>query len=167
MTQITPSQWNDNVFDRIGKDWMLITAGTKENCNTMTASYGGMGILFSKTVAHIYIRPQRHTYNFTENNDYFSLCFFNGETYRKELQYCGRTSGRDENKFEHCGFTVNEIDEIPYIEQANLIILCKKVYATDLDKGIFYDETIKEKCYPDGDTHRMYVGEILKIIEKR
>ncbi|MBQ6947370.1 MAG: flavin reductase family protein, partial [Clostridia bacterium] len=67
MKTISPQQWNDNLFDRIGKDWMLITAGTAENCNTMTASYGGFGILFSKTVAHIYVRPQRHTYSFIEN----------------------------------------------------------------------------------------------------
>lgn len=166
MKIIEPNNWNDNIFNRIGKDWMLITAGTKDNCNTMTASYGGFGILFSKTVAHIYVRPQRHTYSFIENTDGFSLSFFNGEKYRNELQYCGRTSGRDEDKFAHCGFTITEIDNIPCIEQADITILCKKIYAADIDKGIFYDQDIIKKCYPDGDTHRMYVGEILKILQK-
>ena len=166
MNVLEPNQWNDNIFDRIGKDWMLITAGTKNNCNTMTASYGGFGILFSKNVAHIYVRPHRHTYNFLENSDSFSLSFFDGEKYRKELQYCGRTSGRDENKIQKCNFTAIEIDKIPCIEQANIIVLCKKIYATDIDKGIFYDDSNLQKCYPDGDTHRMYVGEILKIIQK-
>ena len=166
MKIIEPYHWNDNIFQRIGKDWMLITAGTKENCNTMTASYGGFGILFSKPVAHIYIRPHRHTYLFTENADHFSLCFFNDDQYRKELQYCGKVSGRDENKFEHCKFTVEEMDGIPYIKQADLIVFCKKIYSCDIDKGDFYDKEIIEKCYPQGDTHRMYVGEILKIVEK-
>ena len=166
MKTISPQQWNDNLFDRIGKDWMLITAGTAENCNTMTASYGGFGILFSKTVAHIYVRPQRHTYSFIENAEGFTLSFFNGETYRKELTYCGKVSGRDENKFEHCGFTIQDIDGFPCIEQADLTILCKKIYATDLDGGIFYDPQIQSSCYPDGDTHRMYVGEITKILKK-
>lgn len=166
MKNIEPTAWNDNIFKRISKDWMLITAGTKEDCNTMTASFGGFGVLFFKNVAHIYVRPQRHTYSFLENAKGYSLSFFNGEEQRKNLQYCGKVSGREENKIEHCGFTVGEAEGIPYIEQADLTILCKKLYATDLDSGIFYDETITEKCYPDGDTHRMYVGEILKIFSK-
>ena len=163
---IKPEQLNENIFKLIGEDWMLITAGTKENCNTMTASYGGFGILFSKQVAHIYVRPQRHTYSFIENATGFTLSFFNDEKYRKELQYCGRTSGKDENKFTHCGFTVTDIDGFPCIEQADITVLCKKIYATDIDSGTFYDQSIIEKCYPEGDTHRMYVGEILKIITK-
>lgn len=166
MNIISPEQWNDNLFKRIGQDWMLITAGSKESCNTMTASYGGFGILFSKTVAHIYVRPHRHTYTFLEGADGFSLSFFNGEKYRKELQYCGRISGKDEDKLAHCGFTVSDIDGIPCIDQASITVLCKKIYAADIDSGIFYDKDILSKCYPDGDTHRMYVGEILKIIEK-
>ena len=166
MNIIEPSCWNDNLFERIGKDWMLITAGNKENCNTMTASYGSFGILFSKPVAQIYVRPHRHTYSFLENSDGFSLSFFDGEKYRKELQYCGQISGKNENKIAHCGFTINEIDGIPCIEQANITVLCKKIYATDIDQGIFYDKSIPQKCYPDGDTHRMYVGQILKIIQK-
>ena len=166
MNIIEPSCWNDNLFERIGKDWMLITAGNKENCNTMTASYGSFGILFSKPVAQIYVRPHRHTYSFLENSDGFSLSFFDGEKYRKELQYCGQISGKNENKIANCGFTINEIDGIPCIEQANITVLCKKIYATDIDQGIFYDKSILQKCYPDGDTHRMYVGQILKIIQK-
>lgn len=166
MNIITPENWNDNIFERIGKDWMLITAGNAEHCNTMTASFGGFGVLFFKKVAHIYVRPQRHTYSFLENSDGFSLSFFNDEKYRKELQYCGRVSGKDENKLEHCGFTVNEIDGIPCIEQSDITIVCKKIYVADINKGEFYDKELEQKCYPDGDTHRMYVGEILKIITK-
>ena len=166
MNTIDPGNWNDNLFNRIGKDWMLITAGTHDKCNTMTASYGGFGILFSKTVAHIYVRPHRHTYSFLENIDGFSLSFFNDEKYRKELQYCGKISGRDENKIAHCGFSVIEIDGTPCIEQADITVLCKKIYATDINQGTFYDDSILKKCYPDGDTHRMYVGEIIKILQK-
>ena len=164
MNILTPDKWNDNIFSRIGKDWMLITAGNESAVNTMTASYGGFGILFSKTVAHIYVRPQRHTYQFLENSKTFSLSFFNEEKYRKELQYCGKVSGKDEDKITHCGFTVTTIDNTPCFEQADVTVICKKIYSTDIDSGIFYDENIPQKCYPNGDTHRMYVGEIIKII---
>lgn len=94
------------------------------------------------------------------------MSFFNGEKYRKELQYCGKISGRDEDKITHCGFSVTEIDGIPCIEQADITVLFKKIYAVDIDQGIFYDDSILKNCYPDGDTHRMYVGEIIKILQK-
>ncbi len=166
MNILKPEQWNDNIFERIGKDWMLITAGDEKNCNTMTASFGGFGVLFFKEVAHIYVRPARHTYSFLENNDGYSLSFFNNDAYREQLKYCGRVSGKDENKLKKCGFTVATADGIPYIEQADVTVICKKIYAADIENGTFYDEQIQEKCYPQGDTHRMYVGEILKIITK-
>ena len=51
--------WNDNLFSRINKDWMLVTAGNQEKCNTMTASWGGAGVLWNKPVSFIFIRPQR------------------------------------------------------------------------------------------------------------
>lgn len=73
-----------NVFSMIGDQWMLITAGTPERCNTMTASWGGLGVLWGANVATCYIRPQRYTYEFMEESEFFTLCFF-GEAYRKAL----------------------------------------------------------------------------------
>ena len=163
MKYYTPEEWNDNIFERIGKDWMLITAGSPDNCNTMTASFGGFGVLFFRKTAFIFVRPQRHTYGFLENSDRFSLSFFDGEKYRKELQYCGRVSGRDEDKIKACGFSVSELEGAPVIGEASVTVVCKKMYAVDIDKGEFYDKKAEAACYPDGDTHRMYVGEILKI----
>ena len=81
---IEPARWNDNLFVRLDKEWMLITAGDAAACNTMTASWGGFGILWHKPVATCYIRPSRLTYRFVEDNDYFSLCFF-GPAYREAL----------------------------------------------------------------------------------
>ena len=92
----------DSVFKRIGKDWMLISAadGTREN--TMTASWGCMGVLWNKPVAVCFIRPERHTYSLVENTDRLTLSFFDGG-YRDALTLCGRTSGRDEDKFARAG----------------------------------------------------------------
>ena len=49
---------DQNVFTLIGEQWTLITAGTPEHCNTMTASWGGLGVLWGADVATCYIRPQ-------------------------------------------------------------------------------------------------------------
>lgn len=64
--RIDPKELNQNVFSMIGEQWMLVTAGTAERCNTMTASWGGLGVLWGKPVATVYIRPQRYTLEFVE-----------------------------------------------------------------------------------------------------
>ena len=93
-------------FDIKTQEWMLISAA-KENgqVNTMTASWGGFGVLWNKNVAFVVIRPQRYTKEFVDNADSFSLSFL-GEKYKKELGYLGKISGRDEDKITKAGLTV-------------------------------------------------------------
>ena len=107
---IDPKQLNENVFSLIGDKWMLITAGTKENCNTMTASWGGLGVFWGAPTATCYIRPQRYTKEFVDREEYFTLAFF-GEEYRKALALCGAKSGREVDKVKECGFTVEASPE--------------------------------------------------------
>ena len=101
--KIDPKTLKENVFSLIGDQWMLITAGTPEHCNTMTASWGSLGVLWGKNVATIYIRPQRYTYEFVERSDFFTLAFF-GREYHKALALCGAKSGREVDKAKACGF---------------------------------------------------------------
>ena len=109
---------DQNVFTLIGEQWMLITAGTPEHCNTMTASWGGLGVLWGADVATCYIRPQRYTYEFIEKSDYFTLSFL-GEAYRKQLALCGAKSGREVDKVKECGFTVCAgAGNAPYFQEA-------------------------------------------------
>ena len=155
-----------NVFSLIGDQWMLITAGTAERCNTMTASWGGLGVLWQKNVATVYIRPQRYTYEFVEREPYFTLSFF-GAGHRKELALCGSKSGRDVNKLEACGFTVETgAGGAPYIAQAELVLVCRKLYWQDLDPNHFLYQEVHDE-YPGKDYHRMYIGEIEEAYRKR
>ncbi len=164
--KIYPKDFNESVFKIVGDDWMLITAGNKSKANTMTASYGCFGNLFSKDVAMIFVRPERYTYDFLENSNTFSLSFFDSE-YKDKLAYCGRISGRNENKFEKCGFSLNYAqDETPFIEQGRITIICKKIYRQNIEKECFTDMSPYEKTYSNGGMHRMYIGEILDIIRK-
>lgn len=150
-----------NVFTMIGEQWMLVSAGTPSHCNTMTASWGGLGVLWGSDVATIYIRPQRYTYGFIEESGYFTLSFFS-EAYRKQLALCGAKSGRDTDKIRECGFTVASGEgDAPYFEEAELVLVCKKVYYQDLDPAHFLDESIC-KHYENHDYHRMYIGEIVE-----
>ena len=163
--KIDPKALDQNVFSLIGDQWMLITAGTKDQCNTMTASWGGLGVLWGKPVAMVYIRPQRYTLEFVEREDTFTLCFF-GEEYRKALALCGSKSGRDMDKVKECGFTVATAEGAPYFEEADLVLVCKKAYWQDMDPTHFLDGEIDSKWYPEKDYHRIFIGEILEVLRK-
>lgn len=162
--ELQPKQLTENVFSLFDDRWTLITAGTQDHCNTMTASWGGLGVLWHKNVATIYVRPQRYTFEFLENSPAFTLSFF-GEEWRKALAYCGRVSGREEDKFAHCGFHVAmEGEDAPYIQEANLVLVCRKLYWNDLDPAHMDGTALQH--YQNHDYHRMYIAEITKVLVK-
>ena len=164
--EILPEEIEKNVFSLIGDDWMLITAGEKGDYNTMTASWGGAGVLWNDPVSFIFVRPQRYTYNFTEKYGKYTLSFFS-EKYRGALAFCGSHSGRDTDKAEKTGLTPVFEDGYTYFAEAELVIFCEKKYADDLREENFTDKTTVQKCYPSRDFHRMYVGKITKCLKKQ
>lgn len=155
---------NVNPLKAIGKDWMLITAGTKEKFNTMTASWGGMGVMWNKNMVLCGIRPQRYTKEFIENEDYFSICFFNGEC-KDAMAICGKLSGRDCDKIKEAKLTPVFLDDVPAFEEASLILICRKIYRQPLEESCFIDKANFEKWY-NNDLHIMYGGEIIKAYKK-
>ncbi len=162
--KVDPKTLDQNVFSAIGDQWMLITAGTREKCNTMTASWGALGVLWGVPTATVYIRPQRYTKRFVDENEYFTLSFFS-EDWRKQLNLCGTKSGRDIDKVKECGFTVAEGEGgAPYFEQAELVLVCRKRMAVPMDPAAM-PEDVKEKWYT-GDYHTMYWGEIVEALVK-
>ena len=152
----------DSVFDKIGKEWMLISATDGTHTNTMTASWGFCGFLWNKPVAVCLIRPQRHTFSIVENSDHLSLSFL-GEEYRSALTYCGRNSGRDGDKFAASGLTCTATDSIPHPDEAHTVLLCRKLYADDLKKAAFLDPSLLSH-YEKDDFHRFYICEIEKVL---
>lgn len=162
--EISIRDLQDNVVKLIGDDWMLITAGTIDSCNMMTASWGGIGNLWNVPVAFIFIRPQRYTYQFTENEKYFTLTFFE-EKDREILNFCGSTSGKYVNKIEKTGLIPLETEnKNVYFKQARLVIECEKLYSDFIDPQGFTSNEIPENIYPKNDFHKMYIGKILKVL---
>jgi len=157
-----PELLTDNPFKLIGADWMLITAGTPESHNTMTASWGGLGILWERKVATCFIRPTRFTFEFAERSPHFTLSFFE-EKYRKALTYCGTHSGRNTDKVKEAGLTPVKEGGFVYFEEARLVLACNKIYSQDIDPKRFLDPKI-EGMYPQKDYHRMFIGEIVKCL---
>jgi flavin reductase (DIM6/NTAB) family NADH-FMN oxidoreductase RutF len=165
--KISPKEIQDNPIKMIGDDWMLITAGDKDNFNMMTASWGTIGNLWNEPVAVIFVRPQRYTYEFTEESNYFTLTVFE-EDHRNMLQFMGTKSGRDYDKVKETGLIprFTELGNV-YYEQARLVIECEKIYADFLKEGSFFDKSIIEKMYPNKDFHKVYIGKILNVWEKK
>ena len=159
---ISPYELTLNPFEAIDRQWMLITAGNEDSCNTMTASWGGLGILWHKPVATAYIRPQRYTLGFVDREEYFSLCFFGGEQ-REALTLCGRVSGRDVDKIAQSGLTLMHDKAAPYFAEAKTVLICRKLHRQMIDPEGFVDSTI-EKEYPAKDYHAMFIAEITEVM---
>lgn len=161
--EIQPEQFDKNAFQMIGKDWMLVTAEKDGKVNTMTASWGGAGVMWGKNVAFVVIRPQRYTKEFIDASDTFSLSILDN-SYRKTLNYLGTVSGRDEDKIQKSGLTVEHSGNTPYFKEANTVLLLKKLYHQKMSPDCFIDKSLIEKWYPNADYHTLYVAEIEKIL---
>lgn len=164
--EAVPEQWEESVFKRIGKDWMLVTAEKPDgSVNTMTASWGGLGVMWGKPVAFVVIRPQRYTKEFIDASGRLSLSFY-GEEYRKMLSYMGSTSGRDADKIGVQGLTVVHESGIPFFEEADTAMVTRVLFAQPYTPDSFLDAEVREKWYPDQDYHTLYICEIEKLLVK-
>ena len=91
MKEIKPQQMSRNVFDAIGKDWMLVAAEADGRANAMTASWGGMGVLLEQ-MRRVCLHPPAALHkDIDRQGDTLSLSFFADEE-RAMLTYMGRTS---------------------------------------------------------------------------
>ncbi len=165
MKEISPRDINKNAIKLITEDWALLTAGDADGWNTMTVSWGGLGELWGKDVAFVFVRPQRYTKEFIDNSEYFTLSFFD-ESYKGALRICGAKSGRDIDKAKETGLTPVFENGTTHLAQANLVIVCKKLYAQDMTPDSFIDKTIIDDNYKSNDFHTTYVGEIIKVLKK-
>ena len=158
--KVNTHEYQFNAFNEIGDNWTLISAPKGDRVNTMTASWGGLGVLWGRDVATVYIRQTRYTKEFVDGQDHFTLSLFDG--YRKELALLGTKSGRDGDKIAEVGFHVEEVEGQPAFAESKAVMICKKLYQDDipLDK---IPADIVEKFYDDGDYHTMYIGEITAL----
>lgn len=164
LIKINPKKLNDNVFKMLEDDWMLITAGTADKFNTMTASWGALGILWNKPIVIAFMRPQRYTTEFVTKNEMFSFSFFE-EQHRKVLDICGNNSGRTMDKVKECGITpVFTKNNGIYFKEARLVLECRKLYSDTLKPENFIFSEMVKKTYPNSDFHHLFIGEIITCL---
>ena len=159
------SELSFNPFEKIGSEWALVTAGDERGYNTMTVSWGTLGVLWGKDVATVFIRPERYTKQFVDVADSFTLSFF-GPDHKRALSVLGSKSGRDGDKVAEVGFVPAFVDGTTTFEQADLVLVCRKLYADDIRPERLLDASIDEACYPEHDYHTMYVGEVTRALAR-
>ena len=164
--KLQPQQIQGNPFDMLGEQWALVTAGTQQKCNTMTVSWGMMGVMWGKNVVQVVLRPQRYTKEFVDEQGTFTLSFYDAKD-KKALGYLGKVSGRVEDKIPKVGFVPKDFDGVPAFEQANLVLVCKTLYTQTVDpKGFEPNTDCDEKWYPNKDYHVMYTAEVTGVYQK-
>ena len=151
-------------FSRIGKGWMLIAAERAGRVNAMTASWGGVGTMWGKDAAFIFVRKSRFTKEFIDASDTFSLTFFDRPEYAEMLSYMGRVSGREEDKIAAARLTVLHDAGTPYFAEANTVLICRKLSCQPLPPENFLDPSIDGRWYPTHDYHDLYIGAVTRIL---
>ncbi|SCZ81659.1 flavin reductase [Pseudobutyrivibrio xylanivorans] len=155
-------EFTTDIFAQYDKKWALLTAGSQENFNTMTISWGGLGTLWNKPVATVYVRTSRYTHDYMESNDYFTVSFY-PEDYKNTLGILGSRSGRDMDKIHESGLTSKQLDNSVTFEEAELTLVCKKLIRQPLDVEKM-PENVAEQFYSKDAPHDMYIGEVVAIL---
>ncbi len=151
-----------DIFSLFDQKWALLTAGTKESFNSMTVSWGGLGTLWGKSVATVYVRTSRFTHEFMDREGFFTLSFF-PEEQRDKLLVLGTKSGRDMDKMKASGLEALECAHGVTYREAELTLVCRKLFMERLDPAKLVPE-LREKLYAHDAPHDMYIGEVTELI---
>ena len=145
-------------FTRFEKDWALLTAGAKDTYNSMTIGWGSFGTVWNRDVVTVYVRPDRYTWQFMRDNQYFTVSFY-PESCREALTLMGRMSGRDGDKAAAAGLTPRFLPVGVTYEEAAETFVCKKIYMAPMA----YEDVPPEgkRIYQNGiEPHWIIMGEV-------
>ena len=151
-----------DIFAQFDRKWALLTAGTPDDFNMMTISWGGMGTLWSRPAVTVYVRESRYTLPYMQKGETFTVSFY-PEEQRKCLAVLGTMSGREMDKMHDSGLTPVEADGCVTFDEAQTTLVCKKLFSQLLPKERI-PEQIVEECYSDDAEHVMFIGEVTRII---
>ena len=157
-------EFNTEIFSQFDKKWALLTAGDESSFNTMTISWGGLGTIWGKTVATVYVRTSRYTHDFMDANEYFTISFF-PEEYKKILGVLGSKSGRDMDKMKDSGLSAMKAGDSVSFKEAEVTLVCRKMFKQELSVENMPADVAKA-MYEGQAPHDMYIGEVVEIIRE-
>ena len=162
-TQCNPKDLEGNVFSFFDDEWVLIAAEKEGTTNAMTASWGSLGVLWSRMIATIYVHKSRYTSAFLDAADTFSITAFD-KSYRPMLNdVMGSKSGRDVDKIKLSGLTLSRLNDTPVFDEANLAIVCKKLYRHPFSRDGYTNQEVYDEYHTE---HILYVAQIEAVYGK-
>ena len=162
-----------NVWDYAGKineetgKGILLTTKANGKVNSMTIGWGFLGIQWAKPIFIAFVRESRYTKEMLEKNPEFTVNVPLGAIDKNILGICGTKSGRDMDKIQELGLTLEEPEAIsvPAIKELPLTLECKVIYKQDQDPAAIAPENdarFYAKGTPnEGDYHTAYYGQIM------
>lgn len=159
-------EWNP--IQKVADEGIAIVAEADGTVNAMSSHNGGVGHMWGKNVVYAFLRNTRYTKELLDKSEYFSACFFdmNEKNNVQLMKVLDQLTGRNEDKLHLCHVNIEHALNAPYIDEANFIILCRKIAAVPMTENTILDEKILNENYTAkhlDDFHTMYVGEILDI----
>jgi flavin reductase (DIM6/NTAB) family NADH-FMN oxidoreductase RutF len=150
----------NEILQAVGKG-VLMTTKADGQVDTMTIGWGTMGIQWGKPIFIAYVRESRHTKTLVDKNPEFTINVPLGRCDKNILGFCGTKSGRDVDKIEALGLTLEEGEtvSVPAIRELPLTLECKVIYKQEQVKEAIAPENL-ERYYGDGDFHTAYYGQI-------
>ena len=170
--EIAPDEIRDNVFTLVGKDFPVVSVGNKDCYNAMTASGGGLVLLFRKPSTMLIFPQKRYTLELIEKERKYTLSYFSDE-YREQVMFLGSKSGRDSDKMQAVELTGMETpDGNMSFREARLVIECKlsQMLVPNFPDDFYVQEDVDylTEPYKDLSEHRRYVfGEITRVWQRK
>lgn len=157
-----------NPFEKINREWFALTTEADGKVNAMTCSWGTMGTLWNKSVLMAFVRESRYTRELLDKSESFSACFFDpaDKSNKILLDYLGKTSGHKEDKIKSAHLHMNYDMKIPYIDECNFALICKKLAKIPITEDMILDKDIVPKNYANGDYHYIYIGEVVDALAR-
>ena len=170
--KINAADYAEQIIKAIPKG-ALVTAKVGDKVNPMTIGWGTYGTEWGRSIFVAYVRVGRYTRELLDANPEFTINIPLGEVDRDIIMVCGRESGRDIDKVEKLGLTLeeSEVISVPGIKEMPLTLECKVVFRQKqevelIDKKfeIYYPQSMGENGNPEEaflEPHIAYYGEIV------
>lgn len=148
---------------------ILLTVKADDQVNTMSISWGTIGIQWGKPIFTVFVRGCRHTGPMLDKAGEFTVNIpLTGAADREIIRFCGTRSGRDTDKFRALGLTAETPDLVaaPGIRQLPLTLECRVVYRQQQYPQFMLSSDLPTH-YPENsqdihaDYHTAYYAEIL------
>lgn len=165
--------WNyaEQILSNLQKG-VLLTTKAGEQINTMTISWGTLGIEWAKPIFTVFVRENRYTRQLLEQNPEFTINIPYGEFDKKILGICGTKSGKNIDKFQAANLTLEQpmAISVPAIRELPLTLECRVIYKqlqnaeeiTPENKQTFYPPNVDGSFHgANKDYHTAYYGEIV------